>query len=188
MITDVGARLYARRKFTTSWGTPCWSDGDNNSGGITPAEGQILYRMVREQKPLNILEVGTSYGYSTLHLAQACKDNGSGHVRTVEIDGPRQNEAMKNIAEAGLMDWVSFYDEIPEYPHDFVFLDALHDYAGLRLYLMRGCRQAKHILIHDAAWQGYAEQVARDMRLTYEFIPTDSAYGLAVLKWIGGNG
>ena len=54
-----------------------------------------------------ILEIGTSYGYSTVWLAEAAKANG-GIVITLENDEMKADFAKQKIAEAGLSDFVDF--------------------------------------------------------------------------------
>jgi predicted O-methyltransferase YrrM len=48
-----------------------------------------------------IVEVGTSYGYSTLFLAQAAQRTG-GKVTTYEMSAPKQAYAREQLAQAGL--------------------------------------------------------------------------------------
>jgi predicted O-methyltransferase YrrM len=50
-------------------------------GSLFASEGERLYDLVIEHKPKKIIEVGTRYGCSTVHLATACLHNGFG-VRT----------------------------------------------------------------------------------------------------------
>jgi len=46
--------------------------------------GEFLYSLIRITKPKNVVETGTFEGFSTIHIAQALKDNGSGVVWTVD--------------------------------------------------------------------------------------------------------
>ncbi|PIQ73379.1 hypothetical protein COV58_02855 [Candidatus Roizmanbacteria bacterium CG11_big_fil_rev_8_21_14_0_20_36_8] len=46
--------------------------------------GWIHYGLIRQQKPKNILCVGSRHGFIPAVLAQACKDNGFGHVDFVD--------------------------------------------------------------------------------------------------------
>ncbi len=54
-------------------------------GGVNPGDRRALYTLVRALKPASILEVGTHVGSSTVHIAQALKTNGGGHLTTVDI-------------------------------------------------------------------------------------------------------
>ncbi len=42
--------------------------------------GQSIYDVVRKHKPKKIIDFGLLYGYSTVCLAQAVKDNGFGEI------------------------------------------------------------------------------------------------------------
>src|SRR4051794_29670440 len=52
---------------------------------ISAKGGELLYSLVRASRPATVVEFGTSYGISTLHLAAALADNGSGHLFTTEL-------------------------------------------------------------------------------------------------------
>ena len=47
---------------------------------------QLLYMLARSIKARSIVEFGTSFGISTLHLAAAVKDNGGGRVIGTEFE------------------------------------------------------------------------------------------------------
>lgn len=56
--------------------------------------GWVHYGLIRANKPKNILCVGSRHGYIPAILAQACKDNGIGHVDFVDAgfgDGDEQH-------------------------------------------------------------------------------------------------
>ena len=55
-------------------------------GSLFASEGERLYKLVREHKPKKIIEVGTRYGCSTIHLATACLHNGFGVVHSYDIE------------------------------------------------------------------------------------------------------
>lgn len=69
--------------------------------------GQFLYALAKSSKSKVILEIGTSYGYSTVWLAAAAKAHG-GKVITLEIDAEKANFAKSQIDKAGLADVVDF--------------------------------------------------------------------------------
>src|SRR5262249_14013117 len=52
---------------------------------ISARGGDLLYALVRGCRPATIVEFGTSYGISTLYLAAAVADNGTGHVFGTEL-------------------------------------------------------------------------------------------------------
>ena len=55
-------------------------------GSLFPSEGERLYDLVRKHKPKKIIEVGTRYGCSTVHIATALKHNGGGVVHCYDIE------------------------------------------------------------------------------------------------------
>lgn len=59
---------------------------------IEPDSALFLAMQVRIQQSKNILEIGTSTGYSTLWLANAAQTS-QGHVTTLEIDPARSQQA-----------------------------------------------------------------------------------------------
>jgi predicted O-methyltransferase YrrM len=65
----------------------------------------FLNTLVKSAKPLTILEIGTSYGYSTIWLAEAAK-NIKAKVISLENDAKKANFAKQKLAEAGLGDVV----------------------------------------------------------------------------------
>lgn len=52
------------------------------------------------------MEFGTSFGISTIYLAAAIRDNGGGTVIGTEMVPEKVTQARKNIADAGLEDYV----------------------------------------------------------------------------------
>ena len=48
------------------------------------------------------MEFGTSFGISTIHLAAAVTDNGSGRVVTTELSDRKATAARQNLEQAGL--------------------------------------------------------------------------------------
>src|SRR5271163_2126669 len=53
---------------------------------ISARGGELLYILVRANRPATIVEFGTSYGISTLYLAAAVADNGIGSVVSTELN------------------------------------------------------------------------------------------------------
>ncbi len=97
---------------------------------IAPENGQFLSILIRSIQARNVLEVGTSNGYSTIWLAAALKETG-GRLISLEFDRERVEEAQAHLQEVGLDDIVEVrignaLDEIPkcDTTFDLVFLDA----------------------------------------------------------------
>jgi predicted O-methyltransferase YrrM len=60
----------------------------------------------RARKAGRIVEFGTSFGVSTIHLACALYDSGGGRLIGTELEPEKAQRARENVAEAGLADLV----------------------------------------------------------------------------------
>jgi predicted O-methyltransferase YrrM len=74
---------------------------------IGAAVGGFLRALAIARAPETILELGTSYGYSTLFLADAARECGA-RVVSVDVDARKQNYAAAMLERAGLTDHVEF--------------------------------------------------------------------------------
>nr|WP_146652400.1 class I SAM-dependent methyltransferase [Labilithrix luteola] len=72
--------------------------------------GRFLYVLARTRDAKTIVEFGTSFGISTIHLAAALRDNGGGRLVTTEFEPTKTERARKNLTDAGLVDLVEFRD------------------------------------------------------------------------------
>lgn len=68
--------------------------------------GDLLYILARAQRSRTIVEFGTSFAISTIHLAAAVRDNGGGRVITTELNAQKVQRARQNLEESGLGDLV----------------------------------------------------------------------------------
>jgi predicted O-methyltransferase YrrM len=66
----------------------------------------LLYMLARGCGARTIIEFGTSFGISTLYLAAALRDNGSGHLITTEFEPSKVERARNNLTAGGLVDLV----------------------------------------------------------------------------------
>jgi predicted O-methyltransferase YrrM len=69
---------------------------------VSRAGGELLYLLTRAARPHTVVEFGTSFGISTIHLAAAVTDNGVGRVFGTELSEAKIAAARANLAEAGL--------------------------------------------------------------------------------------
>ena len=97
---------------------------------VSPEAGRLLYSLIRAARPSTVVEFGTSFGISTIHLAAAVRDNGAGRVVSTELNAVKAARATANIAEAGLADWVTILEgdalatlATIDTPVEFVLLD-----------------------------------------------------------------
>ena len=71
------------------------------------ATGTLLNLLAKEAGARRILEVGSSYGYSTVWLAEAARAV-RGKVISLELQAAKTEYAMTQLARAGLEDFVEF--------------------------------------------------------------------------------
>ncbi|MET0234853.1 MAG: class I SAM-dependent methyltransferase [Kibdelosporangium sp.] len=74
---------------------------------ISATGGRLLYSLVRASRPETVVEFGTSFGISTIHLAAGVADNGIGHVYGSEMSAAKLAAAEANLKEAGLAEWAT---------------------------------------------------------------------------------
>lgn len=98
---------------------------------ITRDTGEFLSVLVRATNAHRVLEIGTSNGYSTLWLADACNAIG-GSVTTVELSEQKYTMAKKNFERSDsssairqvLADAGDFLSEAEDNAYDLTFLDS----------------------------------------------------------------
>jgi len=93
-------------------------------------DAEFLHFLVKATRARNVLEVGTSHGFSAIWMGLALEETG-GRLTTIEIDKERHDLARRHVSEAGLSQRVALirgdaHIEVVklEGPFDFVFLDA----------------------------------------------------------------
>jgi len=73
---------------------------------VSRETGTLLYMLARSIGARSIVEFGTSFGVSTLHLASALRDNKGGQLIGSEFEPGKVARARAMIDEAGLADLV----------------------------------------------------------------------------------
>lgn len=68
--------------------------------------GTFLYMCARARRAERIVEFGTSFGISSIHLATALKDGGGGLLVGTELEPGKAQRARENLDAAGLADLV----------------------------------------------------------------------------------
>lgn len=136
---------------------------------ISKAQGEDIHKMIVDQGCKHIVEFGTSFGISTLYLADAACQTG-GKVITTELLESKSNTARQNIKEAGLSDYVDFrigdaMETLSEHSEsiDLLFLDGWKD-LYLPLFKMLEPRFHADTLVYAdnmdmADTQAYADYV-----------------------------
>src|ERR1700691_4838198 len=73
---------------------------------VSRETGALLYMLARSARARTIVEFGTSFGISTLHLAAALSDNGGGRLITSEFEPSKVAGARDHLTAGGLIDLV----------------------------------------------------------------------------------
>ena len=98
---------------------------------ISAHEGRILQFLVQISKAKKVVEIGTLYAYSTLHIARALPEKG--RVFTLDISSERHKksqEILKNCKDSKKIKWISglALDGLKSIeksaPFDMIFIDA----------------------------------------------------------------
>jgi predicted O-methyltransferase YrrM len=100
---------------------------------VGPDTGRVLNILIKGGKARSILELGTSYGYSTLWLAEAARETG-GKVVSLELAVYKAKFAREALERARLADYVDIHvgsavETLPRLggPFDFVLVDLWKD-------------------------------------------------------------
>lgn len=140
---------------------------------IEPESAEFLAMLVRLQQSKQILEIGTSTGYSTLWLAYASKST-QGRLISLEIQATRLTQAQQYLADFSLDDVVELkridaqlYLENCQQHFDFILLDAERDaYVAYWPYLAK-CLSKNAVLVVDNVLS-HAHQVAEFIALVQQ--------------------
>jgi predicted O-methyltransferase YrrM len=73
---------------------------------VSAETGRLLYMLVRATRARGVVEFGTSFGLSTIHLAAGLRDNGGGRLVGSELEPTKVAQARDHLAAAGLADLV----------------------------------------------------------------------------------
>ena len=97
---------------------------------LEPAKAEYCHLMCRARRATRVVEVGTSYGVSTLYLAAAVRDNGGGTVIATEYEPAKAAAARGNFTAAGLAHLIDLREgdlretlKVIDGPVDFVLMD-----------------------------------------------------------------
>lgn len=172
---DIAKLQLVRENLTPTPENPFWN--------ISPAVGLFMKNLVIKYGLKNILEVGTSNGYSALWLSEAVVSTG-GHVYTVESHHERFSIAANNFREAQVVDLVSqikghapeafaLFDQNAKW--DFAFFDATKFEYGDYLNSVLPRLNKGAIILADNVRSHYSEMQnffnkANDLRENYDIL------------------
>ena len=101
---------------------------DNNVPIIEKKSIAFIMRYIKEHNVLNVLEIGSAIGYSSILMASSTKDV---QVTTIERDEVRYMECLKNVKKCGMEKKINvvFQDALElnlsdELRYDLIFIDA----------------------------------------------------------------
>jgi len=147
--------------------------------GIGEDTGRLLNILIKASRARSILEIGTSFGYSTLWLAEAARAVG-GRVVTLELAPQKVAFARERMRAAGLIDWIDFRvgDALAslaslDMKFDFVLLDPWKE-----LYVP--CLELFYPRLNPAAL------IAADNMLLPEYSRPDAAKYIAAVRSLPG--
>jgi predicted O-methyltransferase YrrM len=124
---------------------------------LEPETAHLLSILVRSSRRTQLLEIGTSNGYSTIWLAWATQTYG-GHVISIDRDERKQALADANLRRAGLRELVTLISgdateivaSLPG-PFDCIFFDADRFSAPAQLELLLPKLTPDALLLADNA-------------------------------------
>ena len=160
---------------------------------VEPETAELLGLLVRAKRARNVLEIGTSNGYSTIWLGDAVEATG-GSVVSLEIDAARTAIAAGHLESVGLRTSVDLRTEdaatalaaFADAAFDLIFLDAERDaYAGYWPDLVRtlapaGLIAVDNVISHAHDLVAFRATVDGDDRVTPALVPIGAGVLLAV--------
>jgi predicted O-methyltransferase YrrM len=126
---------------------------------VSRETGALLYMLARSSDARIIVEFGTSFGVSTLHLAAALRDNGGGRLITSEFEPSKAARAKANLKAGGVIDLVEIREgdaletlsvDLPE-TIDLVLLDGAKSLYPEILGLLESRLKAGALIVADNA-------------------------------------
>ena len=126
---------------------------------VSRETGALLYMLARSTRARTIVEFGTSFGISTLHLAAALRDNGGGRLITSEFEPSKAARARDNLKAGDVIDLVEIREgdalqtlsaDLPE-AIDLVLLDGAKALYPEILSLLESRLKAGALIVADNA-------------------------------------
>lgn len=156
---------------------------------VSRETGALLYMLARSLGAENVVEFGTSFGVSTLHLAAAVRDNGGGRVITTEFEPSKAERALEHFVAGGVADLIeirlgdalqTLASDLPE-TIDLVLLDGAKALYPEILALLESRLRPGALIVADNA--DYAPEYLSRVRSTdagYLSLPFDEDVELSM--------
>jgi predicted O-methyltransferase YrrM len=188
-VRAVLARLEAEDADERARGVP----REERARQVARTTGQFLFAFVAPQTDCEVLEIGGSRGYSSIWLGAGVRHLG-GRVLSLENDPAKAEAWRRNVAEAGLEDWVELIegDALETVPgiadvFDVVFLDAEKEqyeelFQHARKKLEPGAVViADNVLSHEDVLGAYSKARQSDQTLESVTVPHDRGLEVSVV-------
>jgi predicted O-methyltransferase YrrM len=149
---------------------------------LEPPKAEFCHLMCRALRARRVVEVGTSFGVSTLYLAAAVRANGGGTVIGTEHEPAKAAAARAIFAEAGLAELIDLREgdlretlKVIEGPVDFVLMDIWTEMARPAIELVAPHLRPGSVIVADNT-----ERVREPYRHFFAFV-NDPANGLRTM-------
>jgi len=151
---------------------------------LDPIKAEFRYLVCRSLKARRVVECGTSFGVSTLYLAEAVRQNGEGGVVIgTEYEPAKAAAARANFAEAGLAEVIDLREgdlretlKAIEGPVDFVLMDIWTEMVRPAIELIAPHLRPGAVVVCDNTGERFRE----NYRPFFEFV-ADPGNGLETL-------
>jgi len=139
---------------------------------LDPIKAEFCYLTCRALGATRVVEVGTSFGVSTLYLADAVRANGGGLVIGTEHEPAKAAAARANFDAAGLSEFIDLREgdlretlKVIEGPVDFVLMDIWTEMARPAIELI-----APHLRVGAVILADNTTQVRHAYGRFFEFV------------------
>jgi len=123
---------------------------------LEPIKAEFCHMLCRALRATRVVEIGTSFGVSTLYLADAVRANGGGVVIGTEYEPAKAAQARANFAAAGMSELIDLREgdlretlTVIEGPVDFVLMDIWTEMARPALELVAPHLRPGAVLVAD---------------------------------------